>query len=177
MYEEVFNYRELLITRRKNSDNDNRSDDGANFDNFTCNEIDSLVATNNPMATVQEKACALAEFILSVEDFADNIEKHEGRLYMRRIKLTKQAQLVRAHLLQTMQAAGLQILSSPLLHVSFRASSAVNISDASLLPPEYVHPDKVVRGEPDKPRIAEDLKLGVLIPGASLEKRINLQIK
>ena len=176
-YDAVRNYMQLLIAQNKYKGTNDEMTEDLDFEELTCEEIAALLATNNPIATAHETACALAEFILSAEDLVTNVKHHENRLYTRRIRLTKQADSMRAYLINAMQAVGLNSLSTPMLQISFIGSSAVTISDAAALPPEYRRPDKLVQGEPDKLRIAEDLRLGVLIPGASLEKRINLRVK
>jgi hypothetical protein len=63
---------------------------------------------------------------------------------------------------------------TPRILVSWRKSESVNIADGAALPEEYL-----VCAEPraDKTLMKKDLKAGVLIPGAELVTKNNIQIK
>lgn len=59
------------------------------------------------------------------------------------------------------------------VEISWRRSEAVNV-DMDMIPAEYVIEQAP---KPDKTKIRQDLKNGILIPGATLEERENIQIK
>lgn len=59
--------------------------------------------------------------------------------------------------------------------VSYRASSAVEILDASKLPKKFIV--KKVTTSPDKTAISAAIKAGKKVPGARIEERQNIQIK
>ncbi len=58
--------------------------------------------------------------------------------------------------------------------VSYRNTTAVNVTDASFIPAEYLTPQ-----EPkiDKKGIAATIKSGQTVPGAELEQRKSLSIR
>lgn len=64
---------------------------------------------------------------------------------------------------------------TPKVKVSFRSSEAVEITDESLLPKDYIR----VKTEtaPDKVAIKEALKHSFIVPGAELVQNKNIQIK
>lgn len=64
---------------------------------------------------------------------------------------------------------------TPKVAISFRNSEAVEITDESKLPAEYVR-EKIERA-PDKVAIKEALKSNFQIPGAALVTNKNIQIK
>ena len=61
--------------------------------------------------------------------------------------------------------------------LSYRKSEATNILDESLIPTQYLKTPEPPAPKPDKPAIKEALKAGIVIPGAEIETRQNLQIK
>lgn len=59
--------------------------------------------------------------------------------------------------------------------ISFRNSQAVEITDAALIPADYIRVKEV--REPDKIKIKDALTEGEIIPGTRLQKNLNVQIK
>ena len=68
-----------------------------------------------------------------------------------------------------------QKFSTSRVAVSFRSSEAVEITDESAIPREFIR--EKVETAPDKTAIKEALKSGVKIAGAQLVKNLNPQIK
>lgn len=64
---------------------------------------------------------------------------------------------------------------TPKVKISFRNSEAVEITDASAIPAEYIR--EKVETAPDKTAIKEALKSNFQIPGAILVQNKNIQIK
>lgn len=58
--------------------------------------------------------------------------------------------------------------------ISYRSSESVDVYDLALLDKKYLKP---VNPVPDKVLLKKDLKEGIAIPGATLEKKVNIQIK
>lgn len=59
--------------------------------------------------------------------------------------------------------------------ISWRKSTAVKIVDEKAIPVQYLR--EILKYEPDKKLLLEDLKCKATIPGATLEERFNLTIK
>lgn len=124
---------------------------------------------------LSDKARAVAFVIRAIEAEAE-AEKAWAKTAMDKAKsLQNRADGLREYLSGAMLACGLEKVSSPGISLSFRKSEAVNIFDQSAIPAEYMAEPKPP--EPNKTAIKADLKEGVIIPGASLEVRHNLQIK
>lgn len=66
-----------------------------------------------------------------------------------------------------------QKMDTPMVAVSYRKSTAVEITDLDALPFAYT----VTEIKPDKERITAALKNGETVPGAELVERNNIQIK
>jgi hypothetical protein len=66
-----------------------------------------------------------------------------------------------------------QKMETPMVAVSYRKSTAVEITDLDALPFAYT----VTEIKPDKERITAALKNGETVPGAELVSRQNIQIK
>lgn len=66
-----------------------------------------------------------------------------------------------------------QKMETPMVAVSYRKSTAVEITDLEALPFSYT----VTEIKPDKERITAALKNGETVPGAELVARQNIQIK
>lgn len=64
---------------------------------------------------------------------------------------------------------------STLYDISWRKSEAVEITDPSLIPPQYLR--EKITYEPDKAQAKLDLKMGAVIPGFQLVVRQNIQVK
>ena len=124
---------------------------------------------------VKAKSIALGFVIRSIEAEAA-AEKEWAKTAADLAKsLQARADSLREYLSDTLLVCGIEKVESPGLKLSFRKSEAVVISDAALIPVEYLAPPKPQ--EPDKLAIKADLKEGVIIPGAALEQRKSLQIK
>lgn len=68
-----------------------------------------------------------------------------------------------------------QDFKSTLHSVSWRKSEAVEITDASKIPVQYMR--QKMSYEPDKETAKQDMKMGAVIPGMQLVNRNNLVIK
>lgn len=60
--------------------------------------------------------------------------------------------------------------------ISWRESSSVDVPDVGKLPPEFVRVIPAT-AEPDKKKIGDELKAGREVPGATLTRKNNIQIK
>ena len=66
-------------------------------------------------------------------------------------------------------------VNTPRLSVSYRKTQAVEITDASLLHPDYLRTKTIV--EADKATIKDAIKAGLEVPGAVLVERQSMTIK
>ena len=68
-------------------------------------------------------------------------------------------------------------LSDARVEIKWRKSTPVDILDEKLLPKQYWRVKPAPKPEPNKVKIAADLKLGEKVPGARLLQRLNLTVK
>lgn len=86
-----------------------------------------------------------------------------------------QSERLRQYIDACMTAAGCEKVDRPGIKVSYRASVAVLVDEGAEVPEEYLKPPK--ERDIDKKKIGDDLKEGVILEFARMEKRKNLQIK
>ena len=146
-------------------------------DDLTDDKISALLLSEQSADNVKVKAAAVATVVLNLEALAENIRLHEMLQSQRRSSLNKRAMFLREYLTQQLLGAGITKVDSAALTISFRKSTAVVVPDPSAIPEAYMSPAKIIAGTPNKSLIGEDLKLGVIIPGAHLENRNNVVIK
>ena len=127
----------------------------------------------------EDKARAVAAYVLNLEAEAEAVAAAEARLKARRQSLEKRAAWLRDYLKTNMEAAGVTEIAAAdrTFRVRVRLNPEAVELDGSLpeLPAEYVR-EKVIR-EPDKAAILAALKAGKEVPGARLVRRTRLEIK
>ena len=127
----------------------------------------------------EDKAAAVAAYILNVEAEAEAVAAAEARLRARRQSLEKRAAWLRDYLKSHMEAVGVTEIAAAdrTFRVRIRVNPEAVELDGSLpeLPDEFVR-EKIIR-EPDKAAILAALKSGREVPGARLVRRTRLEIK
>ena len=127
----------------------------------------------------EDKAVAVAAYILNCEAEAEAVAAAEAKLRARRQSLEKRASWLRDYLKSHMEAVGITEIAAAdrTFRVRIRQNPESVELDGSLpeLPPEYMR-EKIVR-EPDKAAILAALKSGQQVPGARLVRRTRLEIK
>lgn len=135
-------------------------------------EIDqALTLTENQL---QEAAINIG-CVIKAFDYNEDIVKAEiERLTNLKHKIVRSKELLKNRLSQSMQQFGIERIEGPTLTLSFRKSTAVEITDELEIPAAYFNrpPPK-----PDKTAIKEAIQKGESVPGAALVERKNLQIK
>jgi hypothetical protein len=135
-------------------------------------EIDKALQFNEQR--LQAEGINVGMLIKTLDYWIDDIYEELNRLGRLLEKAQKSKELLKNRLSGAMQQYGIERLSSPTLTVSFRKSEAVEITDESAIPAEYLIQPPAY---PGKTRIKEAIKAGITVPGAELVTRSNLQIK
>lgn len=123
----------------------------------------------------QDKLENTACYIKALEADVDAIRAEEVKLAGRRKAKETKAGSLRELLKYCMLKYGDTKLDTPRAALSFRKSTAVEITNKQELPREYVKTvteEKILKQE-----IGQALKQGKAIPGAELKEQLNLQIK
>jgi len=126
---------------------------------------------------VEAKAQAVAMMARSLDADAAACEQWARQSGDLSKAYSARANALREYLAQTMTACGIQRISGPGVTLSFRASHAVVIEEAALIPAQYMTTPKPAEPAPDKAAIKAAIKLGEDVPGARIETRQNLQVK
>lgn len=135
---------------------------------------DTLEALTGELET---KATNVAMFTRNLEAAADAIDKAAEAMQERALRLRKRSEAVKAYLLFNMQASGITKISSPEFTLTVRKNpEAVHLADGVVLPVEYMEQPPAPPPRPDKKKIKEALKAGVVIDGAWLESGERLEI-
>lgn len=121
-----------------------------------------------------EKVDNIGCYVKSLLSEAQAIKDEKDKLYQRQKTKENQADRLKAFLNNYMVQNGKTKFETPRCVISFRKSTAVNITNEDLIPKEFkeAQPDKILKSE-----IKEALKEGKSIPGAELSENQNLQIK
>lgn len=123
----------------------------------------------------QSKAISYGFVIKGFEDSADIIDREIKRLQVLQQKAINRQDLFKSRLSEAMIQFGVEKIESPTLKLSFRKSEAVEITDEASIPSEFY--DVKTVSTISKSRIKEIIKAGEEVPGATLIKRQNLQVK
>lgn len=118
---------------------------------------------------LKEKGENIAKLIENLESTAENIKAAENRMKARRQSIENRADNIRNYLLTNMLNSQIFKIDCPHFKIAVRNSPpSVVIEDDNLIPAEYLKQPE--RPPPDKRKILEDLKHGVVIDGVRLEQ-------
>lgn len=122
-----------------------------------------------------KKIEAIALFIKNLEADAESIAAEVKNLKARQERKIAKADALRQYLQNSMLLFGQKTFETPKVALSFRKSSTVIIEDESKLNEMYIKTK--IEHTPDKTAIKNAIKSGVIVEGAVLCEKQNLQIK
>lgn len=173
----------------------------AALDFFTDPEQDlPIEAVNDTLegleGQLQEKAVNVAKVLRSMEEMANSIKQAEQQMATRRKALENRVFWLKDYLKTNMEATGIQKIESPWFRLGIQNNPpSVEVSNDTLLPPEYVTVELIVPQENyeqvkdqigthqiktvkvDKAGLKEALKAGKAIPGVVLSQGTRLVIR
>jgi hypothetical protein len=127
----------------------------------------------------EEKAVAVAKFIMSLEATAESIIEASKAMDLRSARLNKRAENVRNYLLLQMQIINWKKIETAEIRIGRRNNPvAVHITEEDSVPDNFwVQPDPPPK-RIDKKAIKEALQAGGSVPGAHLEsgERVDIRI-
>ena len=125
----------------------------------------------------RDKAIAIASFIKNLEAEKEAIDNAIKGMSDRKSRLSGKISSMGDYLHNNMQLVGLtEITGSPYFKIRIKACPvSVEVMDESLLPSEYLR--ERVSVSVDKIKIKDDINAGFEIPGASLVRKLKLEIK
>lgn len=125
-----------------------------------------------------EKAANIVRMIKNREALVAAMKKEESGIRSRRESEERNILWLRSYLMSNMAAIGRAKIESPEFCASIRANPPkVIINDQSALPQDYYRVFDAPPPEPDRKKIAEALKSGIEVAGATLLKTQRLEIR
>jgi Siphovirus Gp157 len=125
---------------------------------------------------VEHKAQQVAYVAMNFGTTAQAIRAHAAMQLARADAIENRAQALREYLARCMTDAGIEKIDGPGVKLSFRKSSAVQITGEDLIPAQYMRNKPAPPPAPDKAAIKAALAAGIDVPGASIEHRRSLVI-
>jgi len=126
---------------------------------------------------IEDKAVNIVNFIRSLEGDVSIIKAEEKRLAERRKALENRVINIKEYIQGQMEFANLDKIKTPTITIAIQKNPpAVNIEDEAKIPAAFITivPEQHI---PDKKRIAEALKGGAEVPGATLTQGKSLRIR
>lgn len=125
---------------------------------------------------LETKAQSVAYMVRSIEADASAMKEWAKTATERAKAAEARATALREYLARCMDATGIEKIEGAGVKLSFRKSSAVQIDGPDLIPAEYMRQPETPPPAPDKKAIADAIKAGKEVPGASIEHRRALVI-
>lgn len=134
-------------------------------------ELEEALAINEANLAIKAEnyATSMAMFAASVE--AAKAERKRLDAYIKRAENAQER--MKVALATALETFGLDRLEVGTYRISFRKSEAVIVDDEQAVPNDYV----IVEAKINKAKLKADLKEGLVVSGAHLETRKNIQIR
>lgn len=135
---------------------------------------------NDTLTAIQDefklKAINVASYIKNTEFEIEALKKHEDEIKKRRIKIEKRIKDIGDYLKLNMIGSSITSIKHTEFDISLRMSPpSVEITNSEEIPTEYLVEKITVT--PDKIKIKNDLKNGVIISGVNLTQSTYISIK
>lgn len=135
----------------------------------------NLLPLEEVNAELNTKLENIALYIKNCDAMAKSIKEEEANLAARRKAYENKAEHLKDYLSSCMQFVGASKFETAKVKLSFRASESVEITNQNEIPKDFLVEKVTVA--PDKAAIKAAIKNGILIPGAEIVRKENLQIK
>ena len=124
---------------------------------------------------LNNKSTSLIHIIKNIESDETMLDNEIKRLKAIKDRKNKNVESLKEYIKVCMEQMGLNKIETPLGNFSLRKSESVNIIDSTKIPSEYVN--VVIENKPDKVKIKEAIKNNIVIEGAEITSKNNLNIK
>ena len=139
-------------------------------------EVDetSLIRLNEMKETLENKCIAVASYIENMEAERKAIEEAKKKMAERESRYKKQVANMKSYLLENMKKSQVKKISCPYFDIALHKNPpSVEVYDENAIPPSYNR----IKVEKNISAILDDLKNGVIIPGARLIQKDSVRIK
>ena len=163
LYEITSEYEQIL---------DNLYDEEGNIDQG------QLVKLEENEVAMEKKAVAIASYIKNMDAERLAIEEAKKSMADREKRYKKKIDDLQAYLLTNMERRGINNIKCPYFEIKLK-KCPLSVDDDNLdmdmLPDEYKRSKMVIT--PDKIKILQEMKVGVIIPGVNLKQNHKLEIR
>lgn len=163
LYSLTTEYQDLYNQLIESADDDGQVDETIN---------QSLVAKGKEFI---DKAIAVANVYLKFDDELDLVEKRIKSLTEYRDKLKSAKKRLGESLTLACERTGTMKIDNVYARISFRASEQTIVDNETLLPKKYFNKTTIYK--PNITKIKEDIKNGIKVKGAHIQKKNNINIK
>lgn len=149
--------------------------------------IDDTEMTNEQLVTfveaiegaISEKSENIAKLIENLETTSESMKAAEAKLATRRKAVESRVKAIKGYLLGNMINSGIQKIECEYFKISVRDNPpTVIVDDQTAIPREYMkQPEPPPQQAPDKKKILDDWKQGVVIDGVRIEQGKRLEIR
>lgn len=124
---------------------------------------------------VQSKAVSIGCVIKQLSTYKAQIDEEVKRLTAMSKTLGGRIDYLTQATSTVLQACGIERIDSVQAVISFRKSEQTIIDDESEIPNEYI--STKIETKPNKTKIGDAIRAGIIVPGAHIESKRNIQIK
>lgn len=136
---------------------------------FDCDDLESLQAAKD------KKLEGCACYVKNLQADVEALKAEEKALADRRKQKENRIGHMKRYIAASMKIDDLTTFETPKCKLSFRKSTALEITNESQIPQSYFN--EIIIYRPDKAKIKDAIKLGAIVPGCQLVQRSNLQLK
>lgn len=136
----------------------------------------ALIKLEQNEMEMEKKAIAIASFIQNMNAEKEAIENAKSAMADREKRYKKRIDDLKGYLQMNMEKRGINHIKCPLFEIKLKKCPvSVCIEDEDALPENYKRTK--VEVAPDKIKMLQDMKVGIIIPGASLQQRMSIDIR
>jgi hypothetical protein len=127
----------------------------------------------------ENKAISVACYIKNIEAEEAAIEHAIDDMKVRKAKLTKKAESLSDYLQCNLQKLSInEIKSSPYFKIKLKqCPPSVDVFDEKAIPPEFWREKVTTTTSVDKIKLKEVMSEGIEVPGATIQRKLKLEIK
>lgn len=136
----------------------------------------ALVRLEQNELELEKKAIAVASFIKNLDAEREAITIAKKAMAERESKYKKRSEELQGYLLFNLEKRGITNISCPYFEIRVKKCPAsVDIMDETIIPEEYMRTKTETL--PDKVKMLQEMKAGVLISGVALKHNLKLDIQ
>lgn len=137
---------------------------------------DALMRLDQNELAMENKIIAIASFIKNMDAERESIAIAKKAMADRETRYKKRVDELQGYLLFNMEKRGINNVKCPYFEIKLKKCPAsVEIVEESLLPQEYLRTKTEIL--PDKVKMLQEMKMGVIIPGAHIKHNMKLDIQ